>query len=341
MAYKIRLSPIKRPDAPKVVPLVNAAEVPIAPPIAAGSVAVPVPTQRPSVFGVPSSPKLAALAQPMPARPSMPTPMAAPIAVPVPTQRPAVFGIKSAPPPSTMASPAASEAANEAQGPGPTPIADAPAPTADFVLPTAPVRASKPMGEAPVSTATSNHSAAPARVRAIAVIVKWTLLTALALAGAYGAITYLKPIIIELQRPKGSAPVAIDKEASTVVKALQQTKMVTAKKEEQAAYLNSIIAELEPKAPEVKPPPPVVVRPPEPMVVPRAPDRTMYEQALIQMKVDGVTGGPTPRAYIDGRLFKFGDIVDRQLGLRFVGVDLDEHVVLFTNADNETFRKRY
>jgi hypothetical protein len=252
-----------------------------------------------------------------------------------------VFGIKSAPSPSALASPPAPEGANEAQSVGQTPMADAPAPTSDFVLPTAPAREPKPIGEAPVSTATLNHSATPARMRAMAVIVKWTLITSLALAGAYGAITYLKPIIMELQRPKGSAPVAIDKEASTVVKALQQTKMVTAKKDEQVAYLNSIIGETEPKAPEVKPPPPVVVRPPEPMVVPRAPDRTTYEQALINMKVDGVTGGPTPRAYIDGRLFKFGDIVDRQLGLRFVGVDFDEHVVLFTNADNVTFRKRY
>ena len=274
----------------------------------------------------------------------MPAPVSAPIAVPVPAKRPAVFGIESAAAPSALAevtSPTTPAAANVALVADQSPIPDAPAPTADFVLPTASERGPKPIGEAPVSTATLNHSATPARVRAIAVIVKWTLITALALAAAYGAITYLKPIIVELQRPKGSAPVAIDKEASTVVKALQQTKMVTAKKDEQVAYLNSIIGEAEAKAPEVKPPPPVVVRPPEPVVVPKAPDRTMYEQALLQMKVDGVTGGATPRAYIDGRLFKFGDIVNRPLGLRFVGVDFDEHVILFTNADNETFRKRY
>ena len=218
-------------------------------------------------------------------------------------------------------------------------MADAPGPSVDFVLPTAPARAPKPIGEAPVSTGALNHSASPSQVRAIAVIVKWTLISLLVLAGAYGAITYLKPIIIELQRPKGSAPVAVDKEASTFVMAIQSTKILSAKKDEQVAYLNSIIREVEPKAP--KPPLPLVKGQPEPVLVQRATDRTTYEQALIQMKVDGVTGGPTPKAFIDGRLFKFGDIVDRQLGLRFFGVDLDEHVVLFTNADNETFRKRY
>jgi hypothetical protein len=54
-----------------------------------------------------------------------------------------------------------------------------------------------------------------------------------------------------------------------------------------------------------------------------------------------VVSGATSRAYIDGRFVKQGEIINRALGLRFAGVDAEAHMLLFTNADNVTFRKRY
>ena len=66
-----------------------------------------------------------------------------------------------------------------------------------------------------------------------------------------------------------------------------------------------------------------------------------FHAAVAQLKVDGVVSGATSRAYIDGRFVKQGEIINRALGLRFAGVDADAHMLLFTNADNVTFRKRY
>ena len=59
------------------------------------------------------------------------------------------------------------------------------------------------------------------------------------------------------------------------------------------------------------------------------------------MKITGVTGGAEPRALIDGRMVKFGDVVDYRLGLRFVEVHEDEHEVRFIDADGTIYRRTY
>jgi hypothetical protein len=184
-------------------------------------------------------------------------------------------------------------------------------------------------------------SAAPSAIRASGVFIKWAAVAVVAVAITFLAANYLLPIVNELRKPKG-APVVVNKEASTAVKVIQQTRQVTAKSEANLAYLNEVVGAVDPNASPVKPPSVGVPPPASVVMAPAAPlTATDYNDALARLKIDSVSTGPSPRAYIDGRLIKFGDIVDRKLGLRFVGVDPEEHVLLFTNADNVTFQRRY
>ena len=153
---------------------------------------------------------------------------------------------------------------------------------------------------------------------------------------AFAAMKFLLPVVIEMRQAKVPNPVA-DKNAPTAVRAIQATRQVVAKSDANVAYLNEVVSAVETKPVEVKPAPV-----PAPVAAPPAPsDLSRFHDAVAQLKVDGVVRGATPRAFIDGRFVKHGEIINRALGLRFVGVDPDEHMLLFTNADNVTFRKRY
>jgi hypothetical protein len=187
-----------------------------------------------------------------------------------------------------------------------------------------------------------NPSRWPALIRAYAMVFKWGTIGVFLLGAGYAVMRFwLLPVINELRNP-GKTDAIHDKSAPTAVRALQQTKQVVAANDANVAYLNSIIdgddknAAKEKAAP--KPPPPVA-----PVVAPAPVPVTgnVYRDAVARLKVSGVFEGAEPRVYLDGRIVKFGEIVDRALGLRFIRVDTAEHAIIFSNAENETFKKFY
>ncbi|MCX6952199.1 MAG: hypothetical protein NTV51_08540 [Verrucomicrobia bacterium] len=222
---------------------------------------------------------------------------------------------------------------------------------ASFQLPTPPPgsTAQGPAVDEPVSEALLNHSRKPALMRAAGTILKWTFLAAVLLGtGLYFMRGILFPVVSELKKDK-NAPVVVDKEASTFVKSVQQTRQVLAKNDANVDYLNQIVDGEKAKpvtaAPVVPPLPPVV--PPVPAAASvttaamREKEQARYREAVASYEVSGVRDGDSPRLFHNGQIVKFGDIIDRPLGLRFVGVNAEERVVLFANADNEIFRKPY
>lgn len=302
--HRIRLSPIKLAPAPAIVPIVN--------PDAPAAVALPDSTTG----AVPAL--------------SVVTPLsAAPPAADVPPLPAAVASGVGAPPVS-----ATSAAANR-----PAPVA---APLPGLAIAARPASAPAAQTDEPVSTGLMTASAAPSRIRASSVMVKWSAIAAMLLLVAFAAMKFLLPIVVEMRREKVANPVA-DKSAPTAVRAIQVTRQVVAKNDANVAYLGEVVSAVENKPVEVKPVPAPAPAPVAVAVVPAPPptDLSRFHAAVAQLKVDGVVGGATPRAYIDGRFVKQGEIIHRALGLRFVGVDAVEHMLLFTNADNVTFRKRY
>ena len=226
--------------------------------------------------------------------------------------------------------PATPEAANS-----PAPVA---APLSALAIAARPATAPAARADEPVPTGLMTASAAPSRIRASSMMIKWGAIVAVVLLVTFAAMKFLLPVVVEMRREKVATPVA-DKSAPTAVRAIQATRQVVAKHDANVAYLGEVVSAVENKPAEVKPvpaPAPVPVVPPTPPS-----DLSRFHAAVAQLKVDGVVGGATPRAYIDGRFVKQGEIIHRALGLRFVGVDAVEHMLLFTNADNVTFRKRY
>lgn len=234
--------------------------------------------------------------------------------------------------PMSVAPPVAAtpEAANS-----PAPVA---APLPALAIAARPATAPAAQADEPVPTGLMTASAAPSRIRASSMMIKWGAIAAAVLLVTFAAMKFLLPVVVEMRREKIANPVA-DKSAPTAVRAIQATRHVVAKHDANVAYLGEVVSAVENKPVEVKPVPAPAPVP----VVPTPPpsDLSRFHAAVAQLKVDSVVGGATPRAYIDGRFVKQGEIIHRALGLRFVGVDAVEHMLLFTNADNVTFRKRY
>jgi hypothetical protein len=221
--------------------------------------------------------------------------------------------------------------------------APAAAPLIRVAAPSASAAAEAVAEETPASEAILKPSVAPALIKSSALVLKWSLFAAVLLGVAFLAIRFLVPFLNELRNPKPPAA-PIDKEASVAVKVLQQTRQVVAKSDAKVNYLNEVIDTGDGKSAEKKnvPPPPPRVEPPRFVPGPAAaPDLSAFRDAVAAMKVDSVVLGSPSRAFIDGRFVKQGDIVHRGLGLRFTGVDPDEHAIWFTNADNVVFKKHY
>lgn len=315
---RLKLSQIKSEPTPVIVPILSPTATAEAPPVAdlppPGPVRVPVPgleeTAQPAVaLAVPPSQEVAAPV----------------IAVPVATP-----GAESVPVPVDANLPVAPH----------VPSVAAPAP-----IPSAAAAAIAEAVDTPASEALLKHSSSPAVIKSTALVLKWGLITAVLLGIAFLLMRFLVPFLNELRNPKPpSAP--IDKDASVAVKVIQQTRQVVATSDAKVSYLNEVIDSVDGKAAEKKvappPPPPPRVEPPTITARPSGlPDLTAFRDAVAAMKVDSVVLGSPSRAFIDGRFVKQGDIVHRGLGLRFTGVDPDEHVLLFTNADNVVFKKHY
>lgn len=287
--------------------------------------------------------------------PAADLPPPGPVRVPVPgleeTALPAVA--LAVPPPQEVAAPVIIAVPVVAPGAEPAPVSVLPSVTgAPQVLSVAapaptPAAAAAAVSEAvdtPASEALLKHSASPAVIKSTALVLKWGLITAVLLGIAFLLMRFLVPFLNELRNPKPpTAP--IDKDASVAVKVIQQTRQVVAKSDAKVSYLNEVIDSVDGKAAEKKvAPTPPPARPEPPTITARPsgpPDFTSFREAVAGMKVDSVVLGSPSRAFIDGRFVKQGDIVHRGLGLRFTGVDPEEHVLLFTNADNVVFKKHY
>ncbi|MBI5769137.1 MAG: hypothetical protein HZA93_15190 [Verrucomicrobia bacterium] len=72
-----------------------------------------------------------------------------------------------------------------------------------------------------------------------------------------------------------------------------------------------------------------------------APVPTIYREAVGRMKIRGVFGGDVVRVYLDDRVIKIGDIVDRTFGLRFLGIDPVRRTRLLSAVENTTLKRYY
>lgn len=201
--------------------------------------------------------------------------------------------------------------------------------------------------DVPISEGVMQRSNSTTWMRASGVVLKWGVYGGMALAGCFAAGKYVVfPVLSELQASKQGGDVVVDKKASATAQVLQQTRQVVAKNNAKVDYLNAIIedqpdvkqakaaapAKVEEK-PEVKAAPPKVVA------------GTLPEQqreAVAGFQITGARHAPGEEARIllDGRLVKFGEIIDPKLGLRFMGLDATQEFALFTTGSNEVLRKR-
>lgn len=213
----------------------------------------------------------------------------------------------------------------------------------------APAANELPAGEAPASEALLEGSSAPGRIRAVALVLKFTLVAAMLLGGAFGFLRFVMPVIKELQQPTPPPAAGAKADAPTAVRMLQETRAVVAKNDANVAYLNSIV---DPEAEAKKAAATPVVPAATPVAEARpsaAPNRQTTGRitadacraAVERLVIGRVMEGPEPRILLNGLLVKRGEIIDRALALRFMGVDAYDNVLLFTNAENEVFRKRY
>lgn len=204
--------------------------------------------------------------------------------------------------------------------------------------------AAEPGPEPEVSTALMKSSSTPALLRAGGTMLKVAFAVAVALGVGFVAVKYGLPLIEEMRKPPGS-PVVVDKEASTAVKVIQQTRAVVAKNDARVAQLDEVIAQ-DTKVPDLAakvaaPPPEPEPKPAAPKVAPKGPAPSAIDQFLAQMVVGGVFEGAEPRALLNGRIVKLDEIVERPLGLRFIGIDGGLKELWFSDATGRMYRRRY
>ncbi len=168
------------------------------------------------------------------------------------------------------------------------------------------------------------------------------LVTVLLLGGIiYFARSWVVPVAEELLHP-GAKNMLHDKGAPTAVRVLQQTRSVVAQNNARVDAVNAIVNGEEARTPAATPAPPKPVAvAPAPGRLPAPPSTETYQEAVDQLKVTGVFDGDNPRVYLNGLIVQYGQIVDRTLGLRFIGIDTADHAVVFSNADNAQFKKHY
>jgi len=172
--------------------------------------------------------------------------------------------------------------------------------------------------------------------RAFLVVFKWTLFGGAPLVGLYYLVTHvIIPVREEMGRAKGTTTV-VDKEASGLVQAVQQARLTVEKHDANTEYLNQIAG-----APErtVKTTP-AEKRHSTARVVSTA-GMSRGEEVVALLRLGAVIDGKPPRLLIDGKVVRPGELVNEEYGLRFHGLDVAEHAVLFANAAGAIFRRSY
>jgi hypothetical protein len=203
--------------------------------------------------------------------------------------------------------------------------------------------------DTPISEGVMRQSNSTVWMRASGAVLKWGVYGGLALAGCFAAGKYVVfPVISELQAAKKGGPVVVDKKATPTAQALQQTRQVIATNNAKVDYLNAIIEDQPvPDAANAKKSAPAKVEPKEEAkpVAPKVLSGALPEQRREAVAGYQITGalhapGEEARILLDGRLVKFGEIVDSKLGLRFMGLDPTQEFAVFTTGTNEVLRKR-
>ena len=205
-----------------------------------------------------------------------------------------------------------------------------------------------------ISEAMLQHSSAPAMMRALSLVLRWGLRGGILLGGVFAMGYYVViPLTKALKEPPPGEQAVPDKNAATATKVLHQTRQTVAKNDAKVEYLHSIVADVAPmseadrkgKAPgkeggtaETKTGE-AVAKPAPGVAVPFVSTGNIFRDAVEKFRVSGASYGDEPRILLDGRLVKYGEIVERELGLRFIGLDAATHEALFTNGANEVFRK--
>jgi hypothetical protein len=59
------------------------------------------------------------------------------------------------------------------------------------------------------------------------------------------------------------------------------------------------------------------------------------------MRVNGVFQGQPGRAFINGRMYHVGEVVDTKLGIRFSRIDSDDKTLFFEDKTTAEMSRRY
>lgn len=97
-----------------------------------------------------------------------------------------------------------------------------------------------------------------------------------------------------------------------------------------------------PLPPPPQPPPPLSDKPKTAAAKPVPAVASVAFRAWVQsVRITGVVGGESPRAIINGRLVRPGDIVDASAGVVFDALDMDEKQLVFRDQTGITLNKGY
>lgn len=66
-----------------------------------------------------------------------------------------------------------------------------------------------------------------------------------------------------------------------------------------------------------------------------------FKRFVADARIAGVFQGSIPRAHINGRVVRVGEIIDKTLGIIFVGIDAEKKIILFKDTSGATASRRY
>lgn len=201
-----------------------------------------------------------------------------------------------------------------------------------------------PASGSPLLTSTPSNApfcnSQPVSATAATRLIKLGISAVILLLITYFTVKTVYPVLRELAKPGSAA--AAGKDAPSAVQMIQQTREVVAKNNANVAHLDSILNDLPaaPAIPDLPPPPakftakPVATEPP-------AINTLLVKRGVDALHIHGVIGGNTPKIMVGGMLVGVGQMVDVKLGLKFVALDEDNHVIILGDDRQRTFTKSY
>lgn len=246
-------------------------------------------------------------------------------------------------PTDTFAAPLA-PAAPDTDGPSAKPAPDSPSLGPVAITPTSAPFAPPTGGGIPSASPPPVGSSASLSPQTLVKFLKLCITATIILGGSYFAIKQAYPVLMELTQPGGSK--LKGKDAPVGVQIIQQTRSVVALNDSNVARLNSIINDefaVEKVALPALPASALGTRPkpvpaPEPVV---KIDFKAINTSIDNLHIHGVVSGKEPRIIVGGLLVGIGSVVEPKFGLKFIGVDEDQHIVFLASEDGKIYRKHY